>query len=223
MSLNKWLITNREQPVLADTRGYCWEPGGTHSTVGFPQDYLPVMCWDLVPEFTHELVNHPSDLVSRLGLLCVFSGDEVSSLCVPPVLFDRALSQPVLSDLGILVPAGVHFDLSGPVLYPGGDSVRAGPHLLVSGDTSNGDRLPVTMAACPLTGGFVCCDWLQFVTLGAEPVAPPISVRAHTVVLWRLGDMNLDCVHSAGIKFSCAWIVLCILRGINGVPAGCVR
>ena len=38
VSLDKWLITSRKQPVLADLREYCWEPGGTHSTVGFPQD-----------------------------------------------------------------------------------------------------------------------------------------------------------------------------------------
>ena len=59
-----------------------------------------------------------------------------------------------------------HFYVSGPVLYPGGDSVRAEPSLLVSGDTSDGDRLPVIMAACPLTGRCVCCGWLQFVTRG---------------------------------------------------------
>ena len=62
----------------------------------------------------------------------MLSGDSVSSLCVPPVLFDRAQSKPVLSYPVILVAAGVHFDVSGRVSYPGGDSVRAGPHLLVS-------------------------------------------------------------------------------------------
>ena len=113
------------------------------------------MCRDFASEYNPELINRPLDLVNWFGLLCVFSGDTVSSLCVPPVLFDRALSQPVLSDLGILVAAGVHFDVSGPVLYPERDSVRAGQHLLVSGDTSNGDRLPATMAMRPLTGGFV--------------------------------------------------------------------
>ena len=111
-----------------------------------------------VSGFSPELINLPSDLVYRFGLLCVFNDDTVSSLCVPPVLFDRALS--VLSDLGILVAAGVHFDVSGPVLYPGGDSVRAGPHLLMAGDTSDGDWFPVTTAMRPLTGGFVCCGWL---------------------------------------------------------------
>ena len=149
----------------------------------FPQEYAPAMCQDFAQEFPPELISLLSDLVNLLGLLSAFSGDNVSSLCDPPVLFDRALLQPVWSDLGILVVAGVHFDVSGPVLYPGGDSVRARPSLLVSGDTSDGDRLPVTMAACTQTGGVVCCGWLQFVTRGGGPMAPPISVRARTVVL----------------------------------------
>ena len=28
VSLGGWLVTNREQPVIADLRRYCWEPGG---------------------------------------------------------------------------------------------------------------------------------------------------------------------------------------------------
>ena len=126
-------------------------------------------------------------------------------------MFDRSLSQPVLSDLGILFAAGVHFDVSGPVLYPGGDSVRAGPRLLVSGDTSDGDGLPMTMVTRPLTGGFMCCGWLKFVTRGAGCRRRGAgggacgSSNQHTSVhhraqSWRLGDMYLDCAHSAGIS-----------------------
>ena len=74
--------------------------GGTHSMVGFPQECAPVVCRDFAYP---DLINRSSDLVIRFRLLCVFGGDDVSSLCVPPGLFDRALSQPALSDLGILV------------------------------------------------------------------------------------------------------------------------
>ena len=49
--------------------------------------------------------------MNRFRLLSVLSSDNVSWFCVPPVLFDRALSKPVLSDPGILVAAGVHFDV----------------------------------------------------------------------------------------------------------------
>ena len=44
VSLGRWFVTNQEQPVFADIRRHCLEPGGTHSTVGFPQEYTPVMC-----------------------------------------------------------------------------------------------------------------------------------------------------------------------------------
>ena len=43
VSLGKWLVTNWEQPVLADLWRYCWEPGGTHSMVSFPQECAPVV------------------------------------------------------------------------------------------------------------------------------------------------------------------------------------
>ena len=163
VSLGKWLATSREQLVLADLWRYCWEPGGTHSTVGFPQECAPVVCRGFAPIFELDLIIRASDLVNRLRLLCVLGGDAVSSLCVPLCLFDEALSQTALSDLGILVVAGVHFNVSGQVLYPGGDSVRAGLRVLVSVVTGDGDRLPMTMAAHPLTGGSGCCGWLQFV------------------------------------------------------------
>ena len=74
--------------------------------------------------------------------------------------------QPVLSDLWVLFTASVRFDVSGPVLSPGGDSVRPGLNRLVSGGVSDGNRLLVTTSACTLTGGLVLCDWLHSVTRG---------------------------------------------------------
>ena len=56
---------------------------------------------------------------------------DVSSLCDFRVIL-QALSQPVLSDMGVLFTAGVRFDVSGPVLSPGGDLVRPGLNRLVS-------------------------------------------------------------------------------------------
>ena len=125
MPLGGWFVTSREQPDFADLCRCCWEPGGTHSTVGFPQECVPVVCQDFAPKVDPDLINHSSNLMNRFRLLCVNGGDDVSLLCVSLGLFDRAMSQPVLSDLGILVVAGVHFDVSGHALSPGGDSVRA--------------------------------------------------------------------------------------------------
>ena len=70
VSLRKWFVTSREQPVLADIRRYCWEPGVTHLMVGFPKE-TPVMGRDFAPEFNPALINHPSDLVNQFRLLCV--------------------------------------------------------------------------------------------------------------------------------------------------------
>ena len=70
-------------------------------------------------------------------------------------LFNQALS-----DMSISGIAGVHFDVSE------GGLVRAGSCLLVSVDTSDGDRFPVTTTARLLTGGSECCGWLQFMTRG---------------------------------------------------------
>ena len=79
-------------------------------------------------------LSDPGEIINECFLF------DVSSPCDPCVLFIRALSQPVLSDLGILFTGGVRFDVSGHVLSPGGDSVWPGLNLLVSGDASNGGR-----------------------------------------------------------------------------------
>ena len=92
---------------------------------------------------------------------------DVSSLCDIRELFLQALSQPVLSDLGGIVYSRVRFEVSGPVLSPGGDSVRPGLNRLVSGGVSDGDWLLVTTSACTSTGGLVLCDWLHSVTRGS--------------------------------------------------------
>ena len=117
------------------------------------------MCRDFAPKIDPDLINRSSDLVNQFRLLCMVGGDDVLSLCVSPKLFDRALSQPALSDMGILVVAGVHFDVSRKALSPGGDSVWAGSRLLLSVDTGDGDWFPVTTNARSLTGGFECCGW----------------------------------------------------------------
>ena len=127
-------------------------------------------------------------------------GDDVSLLCVSPGLFDRALSQPALSDMGILVVACVHFDVSGQALSPGGDPVRAGSRLLVSVDTGDGDRFPMTTTAHSLTGGSECRGWLQFVMRGlwllqsVREHAPPCPAREawwHVPGLCTLGRDQL--------------------------------
>ena len=50
VSLGGWFVISREQLVFADLRRYCWEPGGTHSMVGFQQECAPVVCRDFTPK-----------------------------------------------------------------------------------------------------------------------------------------------------------------------------
>ena len=76
VSLCRWFVTSQEQPVLANIRQYCWEPGGTWSTVGFPQERTPALCRGFALEFIPALINRPSDHMSRYRLLCVLGGDE---------------------------------------------------------------------------------------------------------------------------------------------------
>ena len=162
------------------------------------------MCRDFALEFTPELISHPLDLVNRFGLLSAFSGGNVSSLCDTPVLFVRTLSQLVLSDLGILGAAGVHFDVCLDRFYIwemtqcGLD--RAYCSMLLSGDTSDWDWLPVTMAVCTLTGGFVRCGWLQSVTWGRG--------------LWLLQSAG-TVVLSYGGWVRCIWIVYTRRRSVE--------
>ena len=147
MSLGKGLVTSPEQPFLADIRRYCWEPGGTHSTVGFPQEHTPVMCREFNP-------------IGR-QILCTGLGYCVCWVVIwcHHIVFSR----------GYLIgpyhnwPCQIWeywFDVSGPGLhvYPGCDLVRAGRRLLVSSDTSDGDQLRVTTAARPLTNYSKYCS-----------------------------------------------------------------
>ena len=115
------------------------------------------MCQDFAPKVDPDLINHSSCLVNRFGPLHMCDGDDVSSFCASIGLFDRALSHPVLSYMGILVVAGVCLDVSGQILYLRGDLVWAGSRMMVPVDTGDG-------------GG------------GAGPVVPPISTRECTVV-----------------------------------------
>ena len=100
------------EPVLVDGLS----PAGSSlflltyaDTVGNRGNLFDIWCTlvvfrDFAPKVDPDLISHSSDLVNRFRLLCMDGGDDVSSLCVSPGLFDRALSQPALSDVGMLTP-----------------------------------------------------------------------------------------------------------------------
>ena len=76
--------------------------GGEYSFDGWIPKCAPVMCRDFAPKVDPDQINRSSDLMNRFSLLCADGGDDVSSCGVSLGLFDRALSQPALSDMDIL-------------------------------------------------------------------------------------------------------------------------
>ena len=158
--------------------------GGGMFLVGFPQEGTLVLCWDSTPKMDINLCYRLLDLVDCFDLLCGMGGDDMSSLCVPPGLSSRDLSQLSLSDTGVLDVTGVRFDVSGASLSCEGDSVQFGSSLMMSDDTGYGDWFPLITAARSGSGR---CGWLQFMSQGVGPVSPPINKHSHTVVLNRKG------------------------------------
>ena len=107
------------------------------------------------------------------------------------------LSNRTLSDVGILGVTGVRFDVSG------GDLVWAGSRLMVSVDTGDGDRFPMTTTERSRTGGSKCCGWLQCMTREAglwllqsacerAPSSPAREVGWHVPGLCTLGRDQLQ-------------------------------
>ena len=118
MCLSGWPVGIRVQPDLANIQGFCWEPGGSHPALFreivdcFPYKIAPDLALEFAPGFTCR----PSDFVTQFGVLSAYRsvsvsfvqplsrlslsdpGEmindfscDVSSPCVPRVLFIRAL------------------------------------------------------------------------------------------------------------------------------------
>ena len=81
-----------------ETRG----GGGSMVLVGGHQAEALGLCRDSALKMDMDLFSRSSDLVDSFDLLRSVSGDDVSSLCVPPGLLYRDLSQPRLPDTGVL-------------------------------------------------------------------------------------------------------------------------
>ena len=78
--LGGWLVGIRAQPDLANIRGFCWEPGGSHPALFrgivdcFPYKIAPVVCPDLAPEFAPVPTCRPSDHMTRFRVLSAHRG-----------------------------------------------------------------------------------------------------------------------------------------------------
>ena len=106
--LGGWPVGIREQPDLANIRGFCWEPGGSHPALFweivdcFPYKIAPDTCPDL--EFTPGFACRPSDLVTRFGILSASRDFSVS--------FVQPLSRPSLSVPWEIITECFSFDVS---------------------------------------------------------------------------------------------------------------
>ena len=124
----------------------------------FSQGCASVLYQDFAPKMDLNLIYRLSDLVNCFERMCGIGVYDASSVCAHPGLFDRGL-------------------------WP--FSVCAILRLIMSNVMGDGDCVPVATPARSQTGGSRCFGWLQFVTQGAVPVAPPINGRERTVMLNR--------------------------------------
>ena len=88
---------------------------------------------------------------------------------------------------GLLEVTGVHFDVIGRSLFRAVKSVCFGAEPVVSDGTEDGDRIPKTTSTHSWGGESGCSEWLQFVSQGARPIAPPIRAHLCTVVFFQNG------------------------------------
>ena len=142
------------------------------------------LCRDSAHKMDMDLFSRSADLVDSFDLLCSVSGYDVSSLCVPPGLLYRDLSQPSLPDMGVLEVTGVRFDVASVCLLYVGDLVQSSSSLMLLDDTRDGDWFPLTTAVRSRGGG-------------SRYHRPSVHRRAQPI---RRGGVYQDCVHSAGIS-----------------------
>ena len=92
----------------------------------------------------------------------------------------------------------VRFDVFDIRLFRADDLVRF--ESVVSDVSGDGGGIPMTTAV--LSWGGWRSEWLNFVSQGAGPVAPPIRTHLLTGGFFpgRGNMVHLNCVHSAGIS-----------------------
>ena len=144
----------------------------------------------------NELCDQLSDLMNCFDLLWDEGEEAISSFGDSPGVFPHNWLPPQLSYTGLLEVTGVCFDVIVRSLFRAVKSVCFGAEPVVSDGTEDGDRIHMTTSTHSWGGESGCSEWLQFVSQGARPIAPPCI---HRRVLPERGDgVYLDCIHSAG-------------------------
>ena len=150
-------------------------------------------CRYFAPKVNPELISHPSDLVNRFGFLFArfarFAWVAQFAWCCVIGIYHN-LSCQILATTGVTVgvaPSAV--DVSGKILYAGGDSVRARQSVLVSGDTCNKDWLLVTTLVYALSGGNIL-----YLGVRADQSVVVSSATRNKDLGVRAGSLRRECI-----------------------------
>ena len=131
-----------------------------------------------------DLLDQLSDLMDCFGLLWDEGEGDVSFYCDSQRVFPQNWLQSRLSNRGLLEAAGVRFDVLDINLFCAADSVRFDTESVMSDVTGDGAGIPMTTVARSRGGDSGLSVWLNFVSQGTGPMAPPIRVRLRTVVFF---------------------------------------
>ena len=85
---------------------------------------------------------------------------------------------------------GVRFDVFGIRLFRADDSVRFDTESVVSDVTGDGEGIPMTTAACSWGGASSGSEWLNILSQGAGPIAPPIRMCLRNGVFLQNGRIR---------------------------------
>ena len=127
------------------------------------------------------------DLMNYFDLLCDEGEYAILSIGDSRGVFPQNWLPPQLFYTGLLEVTGPRFDVIVRALFRASKSAHFGAEPVVSDVTEDGDGIPMTTSARSWGGESGCSEWLQFVSQGVGPMAPPIRARLNTVVFSRVG------------------------------------
>ena len=127
-----------------------------------------------------------------------------------PGVFPQNWLPPQLSYTGLLEVKGVRFDVIVRSLFCAVKSVDFGAEPVVSNDTEDGDRIPMTTSTHSWGGESGCSEWLR------EPVTGSLL---HVVLACRLAVLSdcssCDCLHVSRFCADSLLQFVCVVGGVH--------
>ena len=179
-----WVAASREQLVFGSGIGPQWEPEEALCVIGVLPEGTFLRCGNSTLKMDRDLLDQLSDLMDCFGLLWDEGEGDVSFYCDSQRVFPQNWLQSRLSNRGLLEAAGVRFDVLDINLFCAADSVRFDTESVMSDVTGDGAGIPMTTVARSRGGDSGLSVWLNFVSQGTGPMAPPIRARLRTVVFF---------------------------------------